>query len=128
MQEGHGSPGRLVGQADVADLAGLDLLGECFEGLLQGREVFVLVAIAQLAEVVGAAFGPVQLVDVDPVGLQALEAGVERSGDVVPVVLQVAVADVGDAVARPRDLACQDPVSPIRLAANQLPMMVSVAP
>src|SRR3546814_17482485 len=41
------------------------------------RSVAVLVAVAELAEEVGRALGPVHLVQVDPVGLQAFEAGVQ---------------------------------------------------
>ncbi|MDT4866689.1 hypothetical protein FQZ97_1015560 [compost metagenome] len=54
-----------------------------------------------------------QLVEVDPVGLQALEAGIQGSGDVLAVVLKVAAADMADAVARAGDLARQDPVGTV---------------
>ncbi len=76
--------GCFIGQADVADLAGLDLLVQCFEGVFQGRQVgFDLVLVTQLTEEIGAALWPVQLVQVDVIGLQALEAGVHGFGDVL---------------------------------------------
>ncbi|MCY1355010.1 hypothetical protein D9M68_818170 [compost metagenome] len=54
-----------------------------------------------------------QLVEVDPVGLQALEAGVQRGGDVLAVVLEIAAADMADAIAGAGHLARQDPVGAI---------------
>ncbi|MNJ33806.1 hypothetical protein D3C77_284960 [compost metagenome] len=69
--------------------------------------------VTQLAEEVGAAFGPVQLVEVDPVGLQALEAVVQGGDDVLAVVLELAVANVADAVAGAGHLAGQDPVGAV---------------
>ncbi len=57
----------------MADLARAHLLVEHFEGFFQRGEVVLWqVLVAQLAEEVGAALGPVQLVQVDAVGLQAL--------------------------------------------------------
>jgi hypothetical protein len=101
----------------VADLAGAHLLVEHFEGFFQRREHVVgLVLVAQLAEEVGAALRPVQLVQVDAVGLQALEAGIQRGDDVLAVVLELAVADVVDAVAGAGDLAGQHPVVAVAAA------------
>ncbi|MCY1354534.1 hypothetical protein D9M69_409160 [compost metagenome] len=57
-----------------------------------------------------------QLVEVDPVGLQALEAGVEGGDDVLAVVSELAVADVLDAVARAGDLAGDDPLGAVAAA------------
>lgn len=54
-----------------------------------------------------------QLVEIDPVGLQALEAGVHGFDDVAAVVLEVLVANVVDGVAGAGDLARQDPVGTI---------------
>src|SRR5690606_23756370 len=79
----------------------------------QRGEVLLLVAVAELAEEVGAALGPVQLVEVDPVGLQALQALVQGGDYVLAVVLQVAAADVADAVAGAGHLARQDPLGAI---------------
>lgn len=101
----------------MADLAGLDLLIQSFEGFFQRRQVFFgLVLVAQLAEKVGAAFRPVQLVEVDPVGLQALEARVQGFGDVLAVVLEAAIADVVDGVAGAGDLAGEDLVGTVAAA------------
>ena len=51
-----------------------------------------------------------QLVQVDAIGLQALEALVQRRDDVLAVVLELAIADVADAVAGAGNLAGQHPV------------------
>ncbi|MNZ80255.1 hypothetical protein D3C78_988850 [compost metagenome] len=74
--------------------------------------------VAELAEEVGAALRPVQLVKVDPVGLQALQAGVQGGDDMLAVVLELAVADVADAVARPGDLAGEYPVGAVAALAE----------
>ena len=67
----------------------------------------------KLAEEVGAALGPMQLVEVDPVGLQALQAGVDGGADMRAVVLELAAADVVDAVAGACNLAGQNPVGTV---------------
>ena len=97
----------------MADLAGFHLFAQRFQGFLQRGEVLFLVAIAELAEEVGAALRPVQLVEVDPVGLQALEAIVQRRDYVLAIVLELAAADVVDAVAGAGDLARQHPVGAV---------------
>ncbi|CAH0314002.1 hypothetical protein SRABI70_04823 [Pseudomonas sp. Bi70] len=97
----------------MADLAGLDLLFQRFEDFLDRGGVAVLVLVAELAEEIGRALRPVQLVEVDPVGLQALEAGVQGGDDVLAVVLELAVADMGDAIAGAGDLAGQNPVGAV---------------
>ncbi len=54
-----------------------------------------------------------QLVQIDVIGLQALETAVQRLGDVLAVVAQVLVADVVDGVAGAGDLAGEDPVGTV---------------
>ncbi|MNN46183.1 hypothetical protein D3C81_1605530 [compost metagenome] len=103
----------------MADLAGLDLFVEHLEGFFQrGEQVLRRVLVTQLAEEVGAALGPVQLVEVDPVGLQALEAVVQGGDDVLAVVLEQAVANMVDAVAGPGHLAGQDPLGTVAALAE----------
>ncbi|MNN36865.1 hypothetical protein D3C81_1507790 [compost metagenome] len=51
-----------------------------------------------------------QLVEVDVVGVQTLEAALHRSDQVGAVVVRTATADVVDAVARRRRLAGDDPL------------------
>ncbi|MNP13392.1 hypothetical protein D3C76_1056710 [compost metagenome] len=102
----------------MADLAGAYLFVQRFQGFLQRGEVLFAVLVSQLAEEVGAALRPVQLVEVDPVGLQPLQAGVEGGDDVLAVVLQLAVADMADAVAGAGDLAGEDPVVAIAVLAE----------
>ncbi|MNR07394.1 hypothetical protein D3C85_1235100 [compost metagenome] len=99
----------------MADLAGLDLLVEHRQGFFQCGERAVLMVIAELAEEVGRALRPVQLIEVDPVGLQAFEAGIQCRDQVLPVEFQVATADVVDAVAGAGDLARQYPVGAIAM-------------
>ncbi|KAF1003484.1 MAG: hypothetical protein GAK36_00245 [Pseudomonas sp.] len=97
----------------MPNLAGTNLFVECLQGFFQRSEVLVLVAIAQLAEEVGAAFRPVQLVQVHPIGAQALEAGIQGGHDVLAVQARLAVADMRDAIATGGDLGGQDPVLPV---------------
>ena len=58
--------GRGLGQADVQDLALADQLGQCADGVLDGR----------------AGVDPVLVVEVDPVGAQALEGALDGGADV----------------------------------------------
>ena len=110
MQEAHGAPGRFIGQTDLADLAGAYQLIQRLQYLFQRGEVLLLMAVAELAEVVGASLRPMQLVEIQIVGLQALEAGVECRVQMGAIVLELAVANVVDAVAGAGDLACQYPL------------------
>ncbi len=96
-----GAPGRLVGQPDGADLAGLHAVVQRLELLVHvgERPLAVLakrVVAPGLAEVEMAAVRPVDLVEIDIVGLQALQAGIDRladrrAGD------RLALADIGPA-------------------------------
>jgi hypothetical protein len=52
------------------------------------------VLVAELAEKVSLAIRPVQLVQVQIIGVQALEAGLQRNGDVGAVQTRVAVANM----------------------------------
>ena len=79
LQVLHGAPGRLVGQADVANLPGLDLFAQHFQGFLQRGEVLFLVAIAELAEEVGAD-GFVYGIDISDGMLDKARANAEKFG------------------------------------------------
>ena len=59
-----------------------------------------------------------QLVEVQPVCLQALQAGIEGGDDVLAVEFEVAVAHMADAVAGAGDLAGEDPVGAVAAAAE----------
>ncbi len=101
----------------MADLARAHLLVEHLQGFFQWREMVLgQVLVAQLAEEVGAAFRPVQLVEVDAIGLQAPQALFQCRDDVLPVVPELTVADMADAIAGAGHLAGQYPVVPIALA------------
>ena len=79
-------PRAFVGKADGADFTGLYQFAERFEflgdfgdralGILTGR-----VKAPCATEMIGAAIRPVDLVEVDIVGLQTLEAGVDSLAD-----------------------------------------------
>jgi hypothetical protein len=78
--------------------AGVDQVLERIQRLFDGRGVFVgHMGVAQLAKVVGGAVGPVQLVQVDVVGLQALQALVHGFEQVGLVEGQAATPDVAGA-------------------------------
>jgi hypothetical protein len=77
----------------MADLARLDQVGERAERLLDRHAVLLRrVHIAEPAEAVDQPVGRMGLVDIDVVGLQALERAVERGNDVGPVEPSPAVA------------------------------------
>jgi hypothetical protein len=97
----------------VADLAGFDLLIQCFERFLKGRKVAVMMLIAQLTEVVGRSLWPMQLIQIDPVGLQAFEAVVQGRNNVCTVMLELAVTNVANAIAGASNFAGQHPVGAI---------------
>src|SRR3569832_593821 len=93
----HDAPRRFFGDADVADLARAHQLAQCVQGLGDGHGVVVrVVLIAEMAEEVGLAVGPVQLIEVDVIGLQAFQAGVEGEAEVVGIETRIAVAYPGE--------------------------------
>ncbi len=59
----------------MAHFARLDQGVQRFQGVFKGSQLIIrVVAITQLTEKVGLPIGPVQLVEVNVVGLQALQA------------------------------------------------------
>src|SRR3546814_7571645 len=58
----------------------------------------VLVPIAEAAEVVGGAVRPVELIEVDMVRLQPLQARLDRRLDVLAVEARLAATDIGEAL------------------------------
>lgn len=107
----------------MADLAGAHLLVEHFQGFLQRCEALFLVLVAELAEEVGPPLRPVQLVEVQPVCLQALQAGIEGGDDVLAVELEVAVAHMLMPLPGPAILLARIQSARSLLRRNQLPMM-----
>src|SRR5690606_42098765 len=81
-------------------------------------------AVAQLAEEVGVSLGPMQLVEVDPVRLQSLQAGIQGRGDVPAVHFQLAGADMSDPVSGAGDVAGY---APVRAAAGGREIVADVA-
>ena len=98
---------RFVGQADVAHLACFDQLGQGFELFVNrgDRLVFGRIEIGH-AKDRGMALGPVDLVEVDHIGLQAAQAAVAGGQDVLPGQAR-AFADPGHATGRARHLGRQ---------------------
>ena len=86
VQEARHAPGRLVGEADVADLAFLDQPVERAERVFDRHRVVIGrqagVGRAALAEQADAPVGPVQLVEVDLVRAQALQRPFQGVADV----------------------------------------------
>ena len=76
VEQAHQAPGGFVADAPVADLTGLDEVGHIMKQFQ--KVVFPLVVAdgvdAALAEEIGFAGGPVELVEVDVVGLEAVQA------------------------------------------------------
>ena len=74
---------RFIGQTNVADLACLDQPGQRLQ-LLANRRLagFLFRVVVQIAEGRHMALGPVDLVEVDHIGLQAAQAGVAGGHDV----------------------------------------------
>src|SRR5699024_10405256 len=80
----HHTPRCFVGQAEVADLAFLDQASQLAETIFQRHRVVLrVVFVFEAAEEVGAPVGPVQLVEIDVVGLQPAQAGLERVADLL---------------------------------------------
>ena len=86
VQITHHAEGGFVRHADVADLPGALELGQRFEGIQQGHGGRgISPGITQLAKAVGWALRPVYLVQVEVIGLQPLQAGVQRLADIFAV-------------------------------------------
>jgi hypothetical protein len=86
VQITHHAKGRFVRDADVADFAGALEFGQRFQRIQQGDDRGgVGPGVAQLAKAVGRALRPVYLVEVEIIGLQALQAGVQRLADIFTI-------------------------------------------
>ena len=86
MQIAHHAKRRLVGNANVADLTRPLALRERFQRFQQGngRSTFVP-GVAKLTEAVRRTLRPVHLIKIEIVGLQALEAGIQRGTDILAI-------------------------------------------
>ena len=67
--------------------------------------------VTQLTEIVGMSIRPVQLIQVDIVGLQPLQAGIHRGQQIGAVKVRFAIADIGHAIAGGGGFAGNDPVA-----------------
>ncbi|MNS70324.1 hypothetical protein D3C72_1036660 [compost metagenome] len=98
-QELRQAPRRFVGHAHVADLARAHEILQHRQGFFDRHGVLVFhPGVVQLAEGGGGAVRPVQLIQVQVIRLQALQAGVQRFGQVLAVQEGLAVADVAGAL------------------------------
>ena len=120
-QVAHHAPGAFVRQADMADFAGLDQFGQRRQRLFDRHAVMLrLVLVGADAETVGDAVGPVDLVEVDVVGLQPRQAGLDRREEVGAIQPRLAIAHPAEAAGRRTDdLAGED--HPVALAARLEP-------
>lgn len=106
------APGRLVGDADMAQLAFLDERAQRFQHVLDigqriGRILPVRRVVPGAIEIVAATAGPVDLVEIDAVGLEPPEAGFEGLAQG----LAGGAAAIADEVHRPAgDFGSQDPL------------------
>ncbi len=101
----------------MADSTGSDFVIKGGKRFFQRCEIVVRqVLVAQTPEKVRAAFRPMQLIKVDPVGLQSAQAVIQGGANVLTVESRTAVANVADAVAGAGDLGCEYPVGSIAAA------------
>ena len=86
MQIAHYAKRRLVGNADVADLTRALAFRKRLQCFQQGDGRSTLVpGVAKLTEAVRRTLRPVHLIKIEIVGLQALEAGIQRSTDILAI-------------------------------------------
>src|SRR5690606_12199506 len=80
------------------------------QGILYGSDLLLgVVLVAELAEEVGVPVRPVQLIEIDMLGLQALQTALQCSGDVLTGEAGGAVTDMVHVPARPGELAREKP-------------------
>jgi hypothetical protein len=90
VQIAHHAKGRFVRDADIADFTGALEFGQRFQRIQQGDDRRGIgPGIAQLAKAVGRALRPVNLIEIEIIGLQALQAGVQRLADIFAIQLVV---------------------------------------
>ncbi|MNZ94649.1 hypothetical protein D3C78_1137630 [compost metagenome] len=108
LQVTHYTPWRFVRHPDIADFTGTHLFGQRFQRFQQGDGGLIVgVLIIELAEVVGRALRPVQLVEIEIIGVESFQAGVQRDTNIFAIQrLLRADAAVGTAH-RPGNLAGQ---------------------
>ena len=112
LQVLQGAPAGFIGQADIADFTGVDHLAEEAQGFVHviTHRLAVLLSrieIPVLAKVIGTAVGPVQLVKIDVVGLQAAQAALEAEPNLVRADRN-AVLDM--VVTGARNLGCENDI------------------
>ena len=84
MQKPHGTPGRLVRQADLAYFSLFNQFREGGQAFLDGGLVSVLVNVTQFAEIIGIAIRPMQLIQIDIISLKASKTVADRLMDMCP--------------------------------------------
>jgi hypothetical protein len=98
----------------MPDLAGLHEFAQDLQRLFERRPGLLRrVHIHQSPEHVDAALRPMQLVEVDVIGAQAFQAGLDRGRDVAPIHAIDAAPDRGEAFVRADHLGRDDnPIAP----------------
>ena len=100
MQEATDAPGGFVRQSYMTHLTGLDQSVQRLQGVFKGGQLVVrIMAVAELAEEVGLPVWPVQLIKVDVVCLQSLEAALDSLVDMLAGEARAASAKMADAAA-----------------------------
>ena len=90
MEIAHHAKRRFVGDANIANLTGALEFGQRVQRIQQGDDWRGIgPGVAQLAETVGRALRPVDLIEVEIIGLQTLQAVVQSIADVFAIQLVV---------------------------------------
>ena len=122
-------PGRFVRDANVTDLARAHLFGQRFQRLQQRNSGGVItVLITELAKVVSLALRPVQLVEVEVIGIEAFQAGVQRFADVLAIQRRLGRISASLPRTGPATLLARMILSRLPRFCSQLPMYFSVRP
>ena len=92
----HGSPRCFVGDTDMAYLTVFYQVSQYLKCLFDGYGLFIdVVLITELAKKVGASVGPVELVEVDIVGLEALQTTIDGGLNIGAVETHFTATDMG---------------------------------
>ncbi|MNT09018.1 hypothetical protein D3C72_1437810 [compost metagenome] len=108
LQVTHHAPRRFVRHPDITNFTGAHLLGQRFQRFQQGDgSLFVSVLVVELTEEVGRALRPMQLVEIEIIGVEAFQAGVQRGTDVFAIQRLLRADTAVSPAHRPGDFAGQ---------------------
>ena len=99
------APGRFIRNTDIPDLAGPDQPVECRQSFCDSGAVLVRgMEIVQASKAIGIPVRPVRLVQIDVIGLQTSQAGVDSGVDIFFIEPDIAIAYVCRALGPGTDL------------------------